>query len=594
MATIVTRSGKGSALTHSEMDANFNNLNNGKVESVASISDLVNASTSNNYNVLNYHSDVEGGGGVFYWDATKAKSEHNGGTIIDPTATFPTDWSVTTQQETWFNTSNAGVGVWVRQYEGAVNVKWFGAKGDGVTDDTVILQQTSNIQTASIFIPNGTYIVNHTISFTSKSVKGESKDLTILDFQLCNDTKCVHLDVYFRSTFENLSIRGNSNSDEQYAIYGYYVTDGSSIRDVVIRETGFNGIYLERSWYATLENIRIRGGVGTGLTYFGSSVGGVNNIHAKGVYVAGHKNSLKINAEDYTCEGNSFNTCSFENCSETPVVLGGNFQVNALSFDGCYFENTNLTEEQSNAEVCSASVDTSNSLILTNCVIRPNLASSSKFLFKNIDALLISNYMPQGSFQLKEVGSTGRITFFNNRLSTSGLLKNATSHVSGEFKDILEVRPLNSFESNFKYDKSLTAFTQNQKTQTPLAVLKLPNDNTSAYFSVRFVFRSTDNTYTSWSVLYDVFVDSSGGSNRGVYISKNKYIGNATYHEGNIDTSLGFSGNISFNNGDNTQDVTLTFNPTRDDLLGVYALEVEGLQQVSSEDFFKAGVVFLV
>ena len=35
MATIVTRSGKGSALTHAEVDANFNNLNNGKLETNA-------------------------------------------------------------------------------------------------------------------------------------------------------------------------------------------------------------------------------------------------------------------------------------------------------------------------------------------------------------------------------------------------------------------------------------------------------------------------------------------------------------------------------------------------------------------------------
>lgn len=34
MTTIVTRSGKGSALTHTEMDANFTNLNNSKLESV--------------------------------------------------------------------------------------------------------------------------------------------------------------------------------------------------------------------------------------------------------------------------------------------------------------------------------------------------------------------------------------------------------------------------------------------------------------------------------------------------------------------------------------------------------------------------------
>ena len=38
MATIVTRAGKGSALTHTEMDANFTNLNTSKVESLADLS----------------------------------------------------------------------------------------------------------------------------------------------------------------------------------------------------------------------------------------------------------------------------------------------------------------------------------------------------------------------------------------------------------------------------------------------------------------------------------------------------------------------------------------------------------------------------
>ena len=32
MSTIVTRAGKGSQLTHNELDANFNNLNNDKAE----------------------------------------------------------------------------------------------------------------------------------------------------------------------------------------------------------------------------------------------------------------------------------------------------------------------------------------------------------------------------------------------------------------------------------------------------------------------------------------------------------------------------------------------------------------------------------
>ena len=32
--TIVTRSGKGSPLTHNEVDANFNNLNSGKDDTI--------------------------------------------------------------------------------------------------------------------------------------------------------------------------------------------------------------------------------------------------------------------------------------------------------------------------------------------------------------------------------------------------------------------------------------------------------------------------------------------------------------------------------------------------------------------------------
>lgn len=37
MATIVTRAGKGSELTHNEVDANFTNLNNDKVETLANL-----------------------------------------------------------------------------------------------------------------------------------------------------------------------------------------------------------------------------------------------------------------------------------------------------------------------------------------------------------------------------------------------------------------------------------------------------------------------------------------------------------------------------------------------------------------------------
>lgn len=42
MSTITTRAGKGSPLTNTELDANFTNLNNDKLEKAANLSDLSN------------------------------------------------------------------------------------------------------------------------------------------------------------------------------------------------------------------------------------------------------------------------------------------------------------------------------------------------------------------------------------------------------------------------------------------------------------------------------------------------------------------------------------------------------------------------
>lgn len=98
--------------------------------------------------VKNYHADVNGGGGYFYWDATYDKALHNGGTIIDPLIVFPIDWTNQTQLTTWL-TPGIGTGCWVRIYDGPAHMKWFGAKATAGTDDTLICQTVlddTNIQ----------------------------------------------------------------------------------------------------------------------------------------------------------------------------------------------------------------------------------------------------------------------------------------------------------------------------------------------------------------------------------------------------------------------------------------------------------------
>lgn len=96
----------------------------------------------------------DGGGGRFKWDASTSAAD-NGGTIIAPDA--------------------GGVGRWFRVYSGAVNVRWFGAKGDGVTNDTAALQAAINAADANVIagfnrqntvlFPVGIYQVAGTLTF---------------------------------------------------------------------------------------------------------------------------------------------------------------------------------------------------------------------------------------------------------------------------------------------------------------------------------------------------------------------------------------------------------------------------------------------
>lgn len=62
------------------------------------------------------------------------------------------------------------------QYEGAVNVKWFGAVGDGVTDDTVAIQAAIN-NYRSVYLPYGNYLISSplVISSSYSSITGDKK-----------------------------------------------------------------------------------------------------------------------------------------------------------------------------------------------------------------------------------------------------------------------------------------------------------------------------------------------------------------------------------------------------------------------------------
>jgi hypothetical protein len=121
--------------------------------------------------LLGFHAKGDGGGGVFFWDASKDKSEHNGGTIIDPSiAGLVANWEYT--QNLYFTPAVIGQGCWVREYSGAVNVKWFGAKGDGISDDTAAIQKAVEHKTVLIPKSSSYYLLNNVLLSGKEEIVG--------------------------------------------------------------------------------------------------------------------------------------------------------------------------------------------------------------------------------------------------------------------------------------------------------------------------------------------------------------------------------------------------------------------------------------
>lgn len=75
----------------------------------------------------------------------------------------------------------ATVGAWVRVFSGQVSVKWYGATGDGTTDDTTAIS-AAIAATKSIYFPPGTYKTSSPllIAASGYTIQGAGKNVTTI------------------------------------------------------------------------------------------------------------------------------------------------------------------------------------------------------------------------------------------------------------------------------------------------------------------------------------------------------------------------------------------------------------------------------
>lgn len=107
-------------------------------------------------NVASYAAGNDGGGGVFVWDSASAATVDSG--IV-------------------FDKTGGGAGRFIRRANGVPSVRWWGAKGDGATNDTTAVQAAVNYATASggvLDVPEGVYMVDQVrVSARSADANGE-------------------------------------------------------------------------------------------------------------------------------------------------------------------------------------------------------------------------------------------------------------------------------------------------------------------------------------------------------------------------------------------------------------------------------------
>jgi hypothetical protein len=227
-----------------------------------------------------------------------------------------------------------------------INVKDFGAKGDGVTNDTAAIQAAANVG-GVLFFPAGTYEITHVDLYSNTEIVGESWD-TIIHQISGTDPRPGAYDGMFtvnyannatptkNVVFKNLQLKMDlpvgtyTPADEQ----SHIILTGHT-EDVVIDNVYFNG------WRG--DAVFIGGqmsGVGVPTNYVAQNTSitncffnGINNTCRQGITV-GSSDGVYINANRFLNVTNATMPGAIDIEPELPFAYGRNITISNNSFVG--------------------------------------------------------------------------------------------------------------------------------------------------------------------------------------------------------------------------------------------------------------------
>lgn len=262
--------------------------------------------------VSGYYSNGDGGGGEFYGVTGGSYTDDGGMTIVPGGGT--------------------GITAWKRIVDDKISVKWFGAKGDGLNDDTTPIQSAIDIG-KPIIVPKGTYRTSSSLTFKS-SIYGDGAENTIfspisatfpvitnppnfISFFSLKDFKIDFSQATSNTTATNTNAIGVQIINKTVSLYYPYVYEINGVHVI----NAYSGLYDNSgSWMSSIQRMWAYK-CNVGITKVGGTTIHFSNCHAseckKSWYVeAATRCTLTSCASDGVYQDGTYAYANeFRNCS---------------------------------------------------------------------------------------------------------------------------------------------------------------------------------------------------------------------------------------------------------------------------------------
>lgn len=398
---------------------------------VSTITDLRNLNINSNisqYYVLGYHTAGDGGGGIFYWDST-AGGEDNGGTVIRPA-------------------SNPAFGRWKRLFSGdKLNIKWFGAVGDDVTDDTEAIKTALNAagQNNTIYMPAGTYLVSEPIRVSARRIVGERHGRAVVNGTIVKADAEIE-SIFFTSssptTLENILLDGYGLAD--YCVHTYKSHSSSTIiRNVIATRSKTAGFFFEYSMGMAISSIIANGNFGDGIVIEDGNSSNISEFQSiqnqgSGLVIRGNEASGGVYVLNGDIEANSNYAIYVDSVVTTAVLENIWIEHPAIGFDTIVIDNSRHINIR-NCRLSGYGIEDTRAIRLINnsrnCLIEGNSVAPG------------DGYELYASIEL-EPGSQNNRIFGNYRLSGIVTRELQTNHTDRNWVDQRTVGYMNSVPSS--------------------------------------------------------------------------------------------------------------------------------------------------